>query len=224
MLFDSDDDNLPEVPITGSHIHMPLKTSDAQAERLQQLEAEYHASRPETAAARHRAAHGRPSSKPLSHPEPMKAASHVWEERDEAAFYELRSLVPHLSPQFACSYSDTVLLIAAIQSGGAASGNRHTLADKCQSLEADHRQLEQRLEKSRAQCEDLKREVAEVKQKLRVVQEESKSSVNALAQRREEMRKQLLLEETRSEKLRVRNKKLEQENDSLKGRVRGQLH
>ncbi|CAC9548617.1 conserved hypothetical protein [Leishmania infantum JPCM5] len=223
MLFDSDDDNLPEVPTIRSNTLIPLKTSGAQAQRLQQLEAEYRASRAETAAVRQRAARRCSSSRPVSPPEPRKAASHVWEERDEAAFYELHSLVPHLSPQFACSYSDAVLLIAAIQSGGAASGNRHTLADKCQSLEADRRQLEQRLEKSRAQCEELKREVAEVKQKLRVVQEESRNSVNALAQRREEMRKQLLLEETRAEKLMVRNKKLEQENDSLKGRVREQF-
>lgn len=223
MLFDGDDDNLPEVPTIRSNTLMPLTTSDAQAQRLQQLEAEYRASRAETAAFRPRAAHRCSSSRPVSPPEPVKAASHVWEERDEAAFYELHSLVPHLSPQFACSYSDAVLLIAAIQSGGAASGNRHTLADKCQSLEADRRQLEQRLEKSRVQCEELKREVAEVKQKLRVVQEESRNSVNSLAQRREEMRKQLLLEETRAEKLMVRNKKLEQENDSLKGRVREQF-
>ncbi|CBZ25863.1 conserved hypothetical protein [Leishmania mexicana MHOM/GT/2001/U1103] len=223
MLFDSDDDNLPEVPTVRSNSLIPLTTSDAQAQRLQQLEAEYRASRAEIVAVRQRAARRCSSSRSVSPPEPRKAASHVWEERDEAAFYELHSLVPHLSPQFACSYSDAVLLIAAIQSGGAASGNRRTLADKCQSLEADRRQLEQRLEKSRVQCEELKREVAEVRQRLRVVQEESKNSVNALAQRREEMRKQLLLEEVRAEKLMVRNKKLEQENDSLKGRVRDQF-
>lgn len=223
MLFDSDDDNLPEVPTVRSNSLIPLTTSDAQAQRLQQLEAEYRASRAEIVAVRQRAARRCSSSRPVSPPEPRKAASHVWEERDEAAFYELHSLVPHLSPQFACSYSDAVLLITAIQSGGAASGNRRTLADKCQSLEADRRQLEQRLEKSRVQCEELKREVAEVRQRLRVVQEESKNSVNALAHRREEMRKQLLLEEVRAEKLMVRNKKLEQENDSLKGRVRDQF-
>ncbi|CAJ1035756.1 hypothetical protein, conserved [Leishmania lindenbergi] len=221
MLFDSDDDSLPEVPTIRSSSHTPLPTSTAQAQRLEQLEAEYRATRTETSAGRQRAARRRRSSRPLSPWKPMEAASHMWEECDEAAFYELRLLVPHLSPKFTCSYSDTVLLIAAIQSGGAASGNRHTLADKCQSLEADRRQLEQRLEKFRAQCEDLKSEVAEVKQKLKAVQEESKSSVSALAQRREEMRKQLLLEETRVEKLTVRNKKLVMENDFLKERVQG---
>ena len=65
--------------------------------------------------------------------------------------------------------------------------------------------------------------MAAAKQKLKAVQAESKGSVTVLAQRREEMRKQLLLEETRSEKLKVRNRKLELENDALKERMRGQL-
>ncbi|KAG5463852.1 hypothetical protein LSCM1_00024 [Leishmania martiniquensis] len=219
MLFDSDDDDLPEVPTTGSDSHAVVTTSAIQAQRLQQLEEEYRATRAESAAGRQRDASCRSSSPPLA---PVKAARSVWEERDEAAFYELRSLVPHLSPQFTCSYSDAVLLIAAIQRGGAVSGNRDTLADKCQSLDADRRQLEQRLEKSRARCEELKSEVAEVRQKMKAMEEKSKSSVNALAQRREEMRKQLLLEEVRAEKLMIRNKMLQRENDSLKERVRGQ--
>ncbi|KAG5488421.1 hypothetical protein JIQ42_00024 [Leishmania sp. Namibia] len=222
MLLNSDSDDLPEVPTTESNSNAVVTTSVSQAQRLQQLEEDYRATVAENAAGRQRDARRRSSSPPLSLPAPMTPEASVWEERDEAAFYELRSLVPHLSPQFACSYTDAVLLIAAIQRGGAASGNRHTLADKCQSLEADRRQLQQRLEKSRAQCEELKSEVADVKQKMKAMQEKSKSSVTALAQRREEMRKQLLLEEMRAEKLMVRNKKLELENDSLKERVRGQ--
>ncbi|KAG5489903.1 hypothetical protein JKF63_00020 [Porcisia hertigi] len=216
MFLANDDDDLPEVPTIISNSDTPVTTSAAQAQRLEQLEAEYRATCAETGVGLQGSSRRHHSSSPS---EPTHRAAHVWEERDEAAFYELRSLVPHLSPHFACTYSDAVLLIAAIQSGGAASVNRHSLADRFQALDADRRKLEQRLERSRAQCEGLKSEVAAAKQKLRAVQEESKNSVNALAQRREEMRKQLLLEETRADRLMVRNKKLELENDTLRGRV-----
>ncbi|KAK7197239.1 hypothetical protein NESM_000669900 [Novymonas esmeraldas] len=215
MLFDSDDD-LPAVPTTESP---PTTTSAAQAQRLQLLEAEYRSARADAPSGRHRSARRRTSSSPRKAAE---TAPSVWEERDEAAFYELRSLVPHLSPRFACSYSDAVLLIAAIHEGGAAAGNRQTIADRCQTLEAERRQLEQRLERTRAQCEDLKNEAAQAAQRLKAAQAESKASVGALAQRREEMRRQFLQEETRAQKLTARNKVLELENESLKERLRGQ--
>lgn len=229
MLFSSDDD-LPEVPTVEAAppppqpAGAPLSSSAEQQERLQQLEAAYRASRNGTSSGRHRSTARRGSSPPQSPVSPAAVSPpHIWEERDEAAFYELRSLVPHLSPTFACSYGDAVLLIAAVRSGGAVGGERHTLADKCQSLEADRRQLEQRLEKSRAQCDALKDEVAEARQKLKAVQEEARNSVNLLAQRREETRRQLLMEETKAEKLAARNRKLDLENEALKERVRGQL-
>ena len=227
MLFSSDDDDLPDVPTVevGTPVMSSL-TSSSQANRFQQLEEMYRELQSGATSSRHHEARKNGTSS-ISAPEAAAAAEASkpgrWSERDETAFYELRSLVPHLSPQFACSYGDAVLLIAAIRNGGAASSDRQTLADKCQTLEAEKRQLSQRLERSREACDALQDEVAAATQKLKAVQAESKGSVTVLAQRREEMRKQLLLEETRSEKLKVRNRKLELENDALKERMRGQL-
>ncbi|KPI88221.1 hypothetical protein ABL78_2725 [Leptomonas seymouri] len=225
MLFSSDDDDLPDVPTVD--VDTPVTSnvaSSRQAHRFQQLEELHRELQNGTSSGRHREPRNSSSSAPEVSTSPSKGQQRrdVWSERDEAAFYELRTLVPHLSPHFACSYNDAVLLIAAIRVGGAASSERQTLADKYQSLEAERRQLEQRLERSREESNALRDEVAAAKQKLKAVQEESKGSVAVLAQRREEMRKQLLLEETRSEKLKVRNRQLECENDALKERVRNQ--
>ncbi|KPA79847.1 hypothetical protein ABB37_04929 [Leptomonas pyrrhocoris] len=227
MLFSSDDDDLPDVPAVevGTPVTSNLASSD-QAHRLQQLEMMHRDMQSGTSPGRHREARGSSNAAPdvPTSSSNVQQPQDAWSERDEAAFYELRALVPHLSPRFTCSYSDAVLLIAAVRTGGAASSERQTLADKCQSLEAERRQLEQRLERSREECGTLHNEVAAAKQKLKAVQEESKGSVAVLAQRREEMRKQLLLEETRTEKLKVRNRKLELENDALKERMRSQMH
>jgi outer membrane murein-binding lipoprotein Lpp len=227
MLFSSDDDNLPDVPTVevGTPITSSL-TSSNQAQRFQQLEELQRDLRSGPCHSRRRESRKSTTSSTadaVAAVSSRSAQQDVWRERDEAAFYELRTLVPHLSPSFACSYSDAVILIAAIRNGGGASSERQSLADKCQSLETEKRQLEQRLERSRAECDALHDDVAAAKVKLKAVQEESRGSATVLAQRREEMRKQLLLEETRSEKLKLRNKKLELENDALKERIRGQL-
>lgn len=242
MLFSSDDDDLPDVPTVevGTPVTATL-TSSNQAHRFHELEELHRGLQSGSAATRHKEARHLTSgasttadvtssttaaaasalhSPPAATPAP---SANQWSESEEAAFYELRSLVPHLSPTFTCAYGDAILLLAAIRRGGASASDQQSLADRCQSLESDRRQLEQRLERSREECEALQGEVAAAKQKLKAVQEESKGSVTVLAQRREEMRKQLLLEETRSEKLKVRNRKLEIENDALRERMRGQL-
>lgn len=164
--------------------------------------------------------------------------------RSEEVMYELHSLVPHLSTSFSCSARDALLFIMSIRSGGSTDGSTTknssgvaggmssgppaphkvtTLLDRVNLLEAEKRGLEQRLQSRVTECELLKDELASVKQRLQAVQQQSLQTQTTLSQRREETRRQLMLEETRGEKMRVRNRKLEAEVEQLKDRLRAQL-
>lgn len=234
MLFSSDDD-FPDIPL----IDVGDAPASGQTQRLHALEEQFNKMKG-SSALRHSTQEGlgtasaRASEKspPLATEDLMSLSTsgaphgHIdplFEVQREAILHELRQLVPHLSPQFTCSYRDALLLAGAVHNGGVASGDHQSLAEKCQALEAEKRQLYQRLERSNAQCEKLKSDVADSRQKLAASQLEFKNTNAILSQRREEARKQLLLEETRSEKLKVRNRKLEMENATLKERVHAHL-
>lgn len=142
---------------------------------------------------------------------------------------ELRRVVPHLSPEFNCKYNDLILIMAAIRRGGLSStgcgttGNKHTdvsLQDRLQMMEAEKRHLQQKLNRQANESEELKREVGELKERMKAVQQSAKLSAANVAQKRDELRLQLQLEETRSQKLRARNTKLESEMALLRDRVR----
>lgn len=92
--------------------------------------------------------------------------------------------------------------------------------DRLTAAEAERRSLDSRLEKKAEECETLRQEVDHARQKLRAVQQQAQQSTALLSQKREEMRKQLLIEEGRTQKIQMKNKKLEKENEDLKSRLR----
>lgn len=155
--------------------------------------------------------------------------------REGQAEMELRKLVPHLSPVFQCTYQDCVLLTAAIRHGGcvtSTSGGQSSrswgnggvetvsLRDQLRVLESEKRMLHQRFSKQSAESEGLRREILDLKERLDATKKEAKLSSAHLGQKRDEMRRQVLLEETRCEKLQMQNKKLEMEIEQLKNRLR----
>ncbi|ORC93195.1 uncharacterized protein TM35_000025210 [Trypanosoma theileri] len=129
--------------------------------------------------------------------------------------YELRQIVPHLSPEFICSERDAVLLLSVIRSGSTSRGTE-SWGERVAVLESERRTLQNKLDRKHQECEELKDAVADLKQKLRSTQQQAQASSSLLSQKREEVRKQLLLEESRTQKLQVRNGKLEMEIDRLK--------
>ncbi|ESL07681.1 hypothetical protein TRSC58_04626 [Trypanosoma rangeli SC58] len=147
----------------------------------------------------------------------------VIEERMDMSYYELRRIVPHLSPEFECTERDAVLIISAIRSGSAAGGEE-SWEQRLSSLETEKRMVKNRLERRIQECYELKGTVAELRQKIRATQDDSHASVNLLSKRHEEMRKQLLMEESRSQKLKIRNGQLEMEVERLRGLLHSQLH
>jgi HAMP domain-containing protein len=133
---------------------------------------------------------------------------------------ELRARVPFLSPQFACSDDDASLIMSMLSTAAAPSrGSLPDSEERLLLLAADKRALEQRLERRSDELERLKDELGDAKHKLRAVQQQATQSAQLMSQKREEIRKQLLLEEGRSQKLQHENKLLHQELDKLKGRV-----
>ncbi|RNF23030.1 uncharacterized protein Tco025E_02941 [Trypanosoma conorhini] len=141
----------------------------------------------------------------------------------ETSYYELRRIVPHLSPEFECAERDAVLILSAIRSGAAAEG-AESWEQRLSSLEAEKRMIQGRLARRSQECEALKGTVAELRQKIRATQEDSHASVNLLSKRNEEVRKQLLLEESRSQKMKIRNGQLEMEVERLRGLLHSHLH
>ena len=128
---------------------------------------------------------------------------------------ELRSLAPFLSSSFQCSDNDALMLVSLLSSAGSSA----SVADRLAAVECDKRNLEGKLERKIDECEKLKDEVGEVRQKLRAVQQQASQTAGLLSQKREEVRKQLVLEEGRTQKLQHQNKLLQQELDKLKTRV-----
>lgn len=151
--------------------------------------------------------------------------------RNEVAETALRRLVPHLSPSFHCSYNDCILITAAIRNGGCVTG-RHgkgagsmgselSLQDRLTVSEAEKKQLQQRIAKLGAECEGLRRDLAGQKDKWDAVRRDARLASTQMEQKSYEMRRELMLEEMRSEKLRVQNRKLTVEMEQLKQRMRG---
>ncbi|KEG12199.1 hypothetical protein DQ04_01901050 [Trypanosoma grayi] len=153
----------------------------------------------------------------------VNAVPNRWdEEREDKAHYELRRLVSHLSPEFSCSERDAVLLVSAIR-GGSIAGGVESREDRLALLESERRAAQNKLERKSQECEDLKDSVADLRQRLRTTQQEAHASATLLSQRREEVRKQLLLEESRTQKLQVRNGKLEMEVERLKDMLHSRM-
>ncbi|RNF11873.1 hypothetical protein TraAM80_00709 [Trypanosoma rangeli] len=150
-------------------------------------------------------------------------SSPMSEERMESSYYELRRIVPHLSPEFECAERDAVLIISAIRSGSAVGG-AESWEQRFSSLETEKRMIKNRLERRSQECDELKGTVTELQQKIRSTQDGSRASVNLLSKRHEEVRKQLLMEESRSQKLKIRNGQLEMEVERLRGLLHSQLH
>jgi hypothetical protein len=139
----------------------------------------------------------------------------------ESSLHLLKSTLPYLSPEFTCSNDDAELLLTYVTSSArpVLGSSSSTLEDKVIELECEVKQLTQRLQKRTEEVDRMKDEVAEAKQKMRATETQAKQTANVLSQRREETRKQLLVEESRNSKLQFQNKGLQQEVDKLKERV-----
>jgi hypothetical protein len=137
----------------------------------------------------------------------------------------LRGAVPFLSPGFSCGAEDAALLLDYIAAAAAApaGGRQEALEDKVVKLEADAKALTQRLQRRTDEAEHLKDVVADARGKQAAVERETKAASKAVAQRRDDIRKQLLMEESRTSKLQFQNKTLLAEIDKLKARVHQQL-
>jgi hypothetical protein len=136
------------------------------------------------------------------------------------AVEELRARVPFLSSNFHCTDDDASLIISMLSTAAASSrGIQPNVEEKLMVVSAEKRMIEERLDRRNEDVERLKDELAEAKQKLRAVQQQAVNSSQLLSQKREEIRKQLLLEEGRTQKLQHENKLLTQEMDKLKSRL-----
>lgn len=143
-------------------------------------------------------------------------------ERDTDAELELRSVVPFLSPAFTCSFHDASLLLSAIHNGGAttAAGGKTSLADRVSVLESERNALANKLARREEECEDLKTKLADVRDRMKAAQEDHRRAAAIASQKLEEGRRQLIMEEGRTQKLQIKLKKAEAEMDSLKARFR----
>ncbi|CUI15251.1 Hypothetical protein, putative [Bodo saltans] len=133
---------------------------------------------------------------------------------------ELRARIPFLSSEFTCSDDDASLIMSMLSTAAAPSrGSLPDAEEKLQMLAAEKRIVEQRLDRKSDDVERLKDELGDAKQKLRAIQQQATQSAQLFSQKREEIRKQLLLEEGRTQKLQHENKLLTQELDKMKGKV-----
>ena len=116
-----------------------------------------------------------------------------------------------------------MVLLAALSrssySHGGGGGSVGHLEDRLSIVEAENRALISRLEARTEECDKIKDDLGEARQKLRAVQQQAQQSSQLLSQRRDEVRKQLILEEGRTQKLQQQNKVLAQELDKMKQRV-----
>nr|CCC93621.1 conserved hypothetical protein [Trypanosoma congolense IL3000] len=158
-------------------------------------------------------------SRPAANADSVATAKIQTEEGTSRLVYELRELVPHLSPSFDCSEDDAILLLSAIRRGSVGQGS-DTWEERLAVERSEKKALLHQLERKSQECEEQKNIVADLRQRLNALREEAHSSANILSQRREQVRRQLLLEESRSQKLQVRNGQLEQEL----GRLKDMLH
>jgi hypothetical protein len=137
---------------------------------------------------------------------------------------ELRTHVPFISQGFQSSDDDIVAILTALSaargtgySTSAASAEGHS--NKVAELEAEVKQLTTRLQRRTEEVERLRDDLGEARSRAKAVEEQSRMKANVLSLRREETKKHLLTEESRTAKLQHQNKLLQQEVDRLKGRV-----
>lgn len=141
--------------------------------------------------------------------------------RDDSITEELHLFLPQLSAGFQCSSDDAATIATAIirsrsHMDSAGGSDICRLEEKVQQLECDLKVMSAKLERREDDGNKLRDEVGEARQKLRAMENSSRQQCSLLSQRREEVRKQLLCEESRTQKLTVQNKQLQQEVDRLK--------
>ena len=129
----------------------------------------------------------------------------------------LRAAVPRLSTEFKCSEDDAYALVGALLSPQRGDGT--DFEGKIATLQAEVNLTTAKLERRDEDCEKLRDEVGELKQKMKALEAQAQQRAALLSQKREEVRRQLLQEESRSNKLQQQNKVLTLELDKLKGRV-----
>ena len=140
---------------------------------------------------------------------------------------ELRYWLPELSPSFACSPDDCVLLLQAVRRecawGQGRIGDAQRLAEadaqRLADAELENKLLHAKLERKEGEIDKLKGDVGEARQRLLAAEAQSKQSMAVLSHKREECRKQLLLEEGKNTKLSFQVKTLQTEIDRLKQRL-----
>ncbi|EPY37972.1 hypothetical protein AGDE_05961 [Angomonas deanei] len=202
MFVSSDDDDLPPIPTT---TEAPPSMASKESDRLRMLEDRVIGSEVDPTAVATRGTAVEPVS-----------MSDV--ENDNIQLH-LRQLVPFLSAEFSCSFSDAALIIGAIERGGSRGGL--SLEEKLNQLDAEKKNLESRIKRKDSLCDELKDSVAESRHKVEAIRKESNQSKQLFSQRVEEMRKRLLMEEGRTEKLQMQVKRLEMENNELRDKIRG---
>lgn len=209
MLFTSsdDDDGLPDIPLTEG---VPRTAAEAHEHHLQMMEAELREGEEEDEATRSDSAERR-----------LSTGADCGLSYGDTVDLELRRLVPYLSADFRCDTTDALRLLTAIRSGAVGSTGGESLQDRVAALEAERRSLEQRLQRARREQETLSAELREARQLLTAARQEGRDGVERVATRREEMRRLLLIEQTRTEKYQVRNRILEKELEDLRERFRG---
>jgi hypothetical protein len=91
--------------------------------------------------------------------------------------------------------------------------------DRVAIVEGQLRQLQQKFDRRDAEADRLQADVAEARGRLLAVEAQARRQLESNAARREESRKQLLLEESKVEKLTRNNRTLEAELEKLKLRL-----
>lgn len=139
---------------------------------------------------------------------------------DVTSVMRLRAALPFLSNSFRCSEDDaSVLLSFVCRADDHTGASADVLQDRIVQLQCDVKTQAQKLERRNDDVARLKDEVAEARQKQKAVEAQARQTATVLSQRREETRKQLLLEESKNAKLQFQIKTLQAEVDRLKEKV-----
>ena len=135
---------------------------------------------------------------------------------------ELFATVPGLASDFHCSDEDATILLALVSAAAnhrGSSADIGRLEDKVLTLESEAKMLRQRLERRTEEAEKLKDELEGARGKISAVEQQARQTVALLSQKRDEVRRQLINEESRTAKLQKQNKNLENEIERLKSRL-----
>lgn len=137
---------------------------------------------------------------------------------------ELRTHVPFLTSGFTAHDDDIVAILNALSSArgmglATSSGSDINQDAKVADLEVQVKTLTQRLQRRESEVDHLRDDLGEARGRAKAVEEQSRLRANTLSQRRDEMKKHLLTEESRTAKLQHQNKLLQQEVDRLRSRL-----